>query len=116
MSTNSHKCRLTQVRALPNRGCSDRIEPAARRQTREHRVHIRYTRYTRCTRHQTKLNGGLGEEEARRLFSQVVDAVHYLHTKKDIAHRDIKVPPPQPPHTDLTQTSHCLMLGALLAA
>ena len=37
--------------------------------------------------------GGLGEEEARRLFSQVVDAVHYLHTKKDIAHRDIKVPP-----------------------
>ncbi|KAL1507357.1 hypothetical protein AB1Y20_008203 [Prymnesium parvum] len=35
--------------------------------------------------------GGLSEAEARRLFAQLVDAVHYLHSKKDIAHRDIKL-------------------------
>ena len=38
-----------------------------------------------------KKNGPMEESNARNLFSQVVDAVRYLHDEKVLAHRDLKV-------------------------
>ncbi len=35
------------------------------------------------------LNGRMGEDEARRLFGQILLAVHYLH-RKGVVHRDLK--------------------------
>ena len=38
----------------------------------------------------TKLGRRLEEEEARRLFRQIVEGIYYVH-KASIAHRDIKL-------------------------
>uniref|UniRef100_A0A7E4USF0 Protein kinase domain-containing protein n=1 Tax=Panagrellus redivivus TaxID=6233 RepID=A0A7E4USF0_PANRE len=35
--------------------------------------------------------GGLPEFEAARLFHQLVEAIHYLHTTLSVAHRDVKL-------------------------
>ena len=38
----------------------------------------------------SKSEGGLDEESARMLFSQLISVLHYCHEVKNLAHRDIK--------------------------
>ena len=59
-----------------------------------------------------KLKGKLSEEEGRRLFQQLIDAVSYCHDK-GVYHRDLKVISPTTPDSSKKILGLCGHLGVI---